>query len=91
MVFQDYAVFPHLNVEDNVGFGLKRLKLPNKEYQKRMMDILGVVQLESLRKRMPHELSGGQQQRVGLGSVVDYEPEGDFDGRASLEFGCPTS
>ena len=74
MVFQDYAVFPHLNVEDNVGFGLKRLKLPNREYQKRMMDILGVVQLESLRKRMPHELSGGQQQRVGLARSLIMSP-----------------
>ncbi len=72
--FSDYAVFPHLNVEDNVGFGLKRLKLPNMEYQKRMMDILGVVQLESLRKRMPHELSGGQQQRVGLARSLIMSP-----------------
>ena len=74
MVFHDYAVFPHLNVEDNVGFGLKRLKLPNREYQKRMMDILRVVQLESLRKRMPHELSGGQQQRVGLARSLVMSP-----------------
>ena len=74
MVFQDYAVFPHLNVEDNVGFGLKRLKLPNREYQKRMLDILQVVQLESLRKRMPHELSGGQQQRVGLARSLIMRP-----------------
>jgi iron(III) transport system ATP-binding protein len=74
MVFQDYAVFPHLSVEDNVGFGLKRLRLSNKEYQKRMLDILQVVQLESLRKRMPHELSGGQQQRVGLARSLIMSP-----------------
>ena len=74
MVFQDYAVFPHLNVEDNVGFGLKRLKLPDKEFQQRMLDILQVVQLDSLRKRMPHELSGGQQQRVGLARSLIMSP-----------------
>ncbi len=74
MVFQDYAVFPHLSVEDNVGFGLKRLRLPNKEYQQRMLDVLQVVQLESLRKRMPHELSGGQQQRVGLARSLIMRP-----------------
>jgi iron(III) transport system ATP-binding protein len=75
MVFQDYAVFPHLSVEDNVGFGLKRLRLPQKEFQQRMMDILQVVQLETLRERMPHELSGGQQQRVGLARSLIMSPK----------------
>lgn len=74
MVFQDYAVFPHLSVEDNVGFGLKRLRLPAAELERRLAEILQVVQLESLRQRMPHELSGGQQQRVGLARSLVMSP-----------------
>ena len=74
MVFQDYAVFPHLSVEDNVAFGLKRQRLPTSEFKKRLDHILGVVQLEPLRQRMPHELSGGQQQRVGLAHSLVMNP-----------------
>lgn len=74
MVFQDYAVFPHLSVEENVAFGLKRQRLPSSEFKRRLDGILGVVQLESLRQRMPHELSGGQQQRVGLARSLVMNP-----------------
>lgn len=75
MVFQDYAIFPHLSVTQNVGFGLKQRKLPKSEIGKRVAEILEVVQLEHLANRMPHELSGGQQQRVGLARALVTQPK----------------
>jgi len=75
MVFQDYAIFPHLSVEKNVAFGLKQRRLRGAEIRKRVYDILKVVQLEQLSGRMPHELSGGQQQRVGLARALVTRPK----------------
>lgn len=75
MVFQDYAIFPHLSVMKNVAFGLKQHKVPRSEIQSRVDDILKVVQLENLANRMPHELSGGQQQRVGLARALVTNPQ----------------
>ncbi|MFV0335708.1 MAG: ABC transporter ATP-binding protein [Tropicimonas sp.] len=74
MVFQDYAVFPHLSVEANVAFGLKQRKVPAAESETRVAEALRTVQLEAFAKRMPHELSGGQQQRVGLARAVVTNP-----------------
>lgn len=75
MVFQDYAIFPHLSVEKNIAFGLKQHKVARQEIKSRVRDILKVVQLEHLQSRMPHELSGGQQQRVGLARALVTNPK----------------
>lgn len=74
MVFQDYAVFPHLNVADNIAFGLKQRKLPANEIKTRVANVLDAVQLAQFAQRMPHELSGGQQQRVGLARAIVINP-----------------
>lgn len=74
MVFQDYAVFPHLSVRDNVAFGLKQRKVKADILKPRVTEALRMVQLESFAERMPHELSGGQQQRVGLARAFAVDP-----------------
>src|SRR5215813_3554630 len=66
MVFQQYALFPHMSIYDNVAFGLKVKGVPRQEHRGRVLDMLRVVELEGLEKRRPRQLSGGQQQRVGL-------------------------
>ncbi|CAM3850796.1 Fe(3+) ions import ATP-binding protein FbpC [Agrobacterium tumefaciens str. B6] len=75
MVFQDYAVFPHISVFDNVAFGLKQRKASSAEIRERVGRILDIVQLAPYAKRMPHELSGGQQQRVGLARALVINPK----------------
>lgn len=72
MVFQDYALFPHLDVAGNIGFGLHRLTKPERE--RRVDEMLKIVHLTSLSKRYPHELSGGQQQRVALARALAPRP-----------------
>lgn len=74
MVFQDYAVFPHLSVADNVAFGLKQRRVPAAEIRTRVEGALRIVQLDRFAARMPHELSGGQQQRVGLARAIVINP-----------------
>lgn len=75
MVFQNYAVFPHLSVRDNVAFGLKMRHVPEAESQRRVDDILRMVKIEDFRDRMPVALSGGQQQRVALARAIVIQPE----------------
>jgi len=72
MVFQDYALFPHLNVFDNVAFGLRQKK--RKQVAKKVMEMLELVKLQMLAKSFPHELSGGQQQRVALARALAMQP-----------------
>jgi len=72
MVFQDYALFPHLNIADNIAFGLRRM--PAAEKQRRVKEVLELVELPDLSKRYPHELSGGQQQRVALARALAPDP-----------------
>ena len=74
MVFQDYALFPHLNIADNVAFGLNKKKLPKKEIKQRISEVLTLVGLEGLERRYPHQLSGGQQQRVALARALAPKP-----------------
>jgi iron(III) transport system ATP-binding protein len=73
IVFQDYALFPHLNVEANVAFGLHRW--PPSARKRRIMQMLETVSLQSLGRRYPHELSGGQQQRVALARALAPQPD----------------
>ena len=73
-VFQQYALFPHLSVEDNVAYGLKQAKVAKAELSTRLDEALKRVRLEELRKRRPRELSGGQQQRVALARALINEP-----------------
>ena len=75
MVFQNYAVFPHMSVFDNVAFGLKNRKISKEEIQRRVEKILQVVKIDHLKDRMPAKLSGGQQQRVALARAIVIEPE----------------
>ena len=75
MVFQNYAVFPHMSVANNVAFGLKNRKVPRDEIQKRVDSILQTVKIDHLKNRMPAQLSGGQQQRVALARAIVIQPE----------------
>jgi putrescine transport system ATP-binding protein len=74
MMFQSYALFPHLNVEDNVAFGLKQEGLPKREIAERVADMLALVKLENFGRRKPSELSGGQRQRVALARALVKRP-----------------
>jgi putrescine transport system ATP-binding protein len=74
MMFQNYALFPHLDVEANVAFGLKQEGLAKAEIAHRVADMLAMVKLESFGRRKPHELSGGQRQRVALARALVKRP-----------------
>jgi putrescine transport system ATP-binding protein len=75
MMFQSYALFPHLSVWDNIAFGLRRDGLPKDEIAARVEQMLTLVQLQSYGKRKPHQLSGGQQQRVALARSLAKRPQ----------------
>jgi putrescine transport system ATP-binding protein len=75
MMFQSYALFPHLNVWDNIAFGLRRDGLPKAEIEARVVQMLELVQLKAYSKRKPHQLSGGQQQRVALARSLAKRPQ----------------
>ena len=68
-VFQNYALFPHMNVADNIGYGLKIRKVPKADIKKKVKEMLELVQLEGFEKRKPAELSGGQKQQIGRAHV----------------------
>jgi iron(III) transport system ATP-binding protein len=72
MVFQDFALFPHLSVADNIRFGIRHLKRP--EQKQRINELLSLIGLEKMRSRFPHELSGGQQQRIALARALAPKP-----------------
>ena len=74
-VFQNYALFPHMNVADNIGYGLKLKKTPKAEISRRVKEILELVQLTGFEKRKPSELSGGQRQRVAIARALVNNPE----------------
>ena len=73
-VFQNYALFPHMNVADNIGYGLKIRKVPRLEIKKKVKEMLELVQLEGFEKRKPSELSGGQKQRVAIARALANNP-----------------
>jgi putrescine transport system ATP-binding protein len=75
MMFQNYALFPHLTVRDNIAFGLKRAGLPRREIKARVAEMLALVRLEGLEKRRPDQLSGGQRQRVALARALARRPQ----------------
>lgn len=74
-VFQNYALFPHMSVYDNVAYGLKMEKRPKDEIRQRVDDVLAMVQLQDFARRKPHQLSGGQQQRVAIARAVVKRPQ----------------
>ena len=75
MMFQSYALFPHMTVEKNVGYGLRQARVPKPEIAERVDDILRLVQLQDFRKRKPQQLSGGQKQRVALARALVKRPK----------------
>ena len=91
--FQNYALFPHMTVFENVAFGLKLQKLPKNEIRERVEHMLALVKLTGMDKRYPRQLSGGQQQRVAIAralvnnpsTILADEPTGNLDPERSLE------
>lgn len=75
MMFQSYALFPHMNVEKNIAYGLKRAGLPRAEIATRVTEMLSLVQMDSFATRKPHQLSGGQRQRVALARSLARKPK----------------
>src|SRR5919201_5221172 len=74
MVFQQYALFPHMSIYDNVAFGLKVKRVPKSEHRDRVHELLRVVALQGMERRRPRQLSGGQQQRVALARALVNRP-----------------
>jgi len=75
MVFQNYALYPHMNVYENMAFGLKQRKTPKDEIQQRVQEVGEILEIEELLLRKPHELSGGQRQRVAMGRAMVRKPD----------------
>lgn len=75
MVFQSYALFPHLTVEDNIGFGLRLAKLPKAQIAAQVAEAARILQIEDLLDRKPRQLSGGQRQRVAIGRSIIRDPK----------------
>ena len=93
MVFQDFALWPHMTAYDNIAYGLKRSKTGKEEIEERVQELLKLLHLEGLEKRYPAELSGGQQQRVAIARAVAArppiiladEPTGNLDSHSGKE------
>lgn len=81
MVFQNYALFPHMTAEENIGFGLRMKGVGKEEAAKRTQKLLKLIRLEDLRSRYPAQMSGGQQQRVAVARALVNNPK-CFFGRA---------
>jgi oligogalacturonide transport system ATP-binding protein len=75
MVFQNYALYPHMSVRENLGFGLKLQKLPKEEIDQRVNDAAKILEIEDLMDRLPRQLSGGQAQRVAVGRAIVKKPD----------------
>ena len=75
MVFQNYALYPHMSVEENLGFSLKIAKVKSEEIEKRVNEAVSILGLEDLRSRKPSQLSGGQRQRVAMGRAIVRRPD----------------
>ncbi|MET0985190.1 MAG: ABC transporter ATP-binding protein, partial [Steroidobacteraceae bacterium] len=75
MMFQSYALFPHMTVEQNVAYGLKQEGLPKQEIAARVAEMIGIVRLQGFERRKPHQLSGGQRQRVALARSLVKRPK----------------
>src|SRR5260370_447988 len=75
MMFQNYALFPHLSVRDNIAFGLKRARMPRADIADRVAEMVALVKLEGLEKRKPDQLSGGPKQRVALAHSLARRPQ----------------
>lgn len=75
MVFQEYALFPHMNVFENVSYGLRVKHKPAEEIKKRVTEALSLMQLSGMEKRFPNQMSGGQQQRVGIARALVIDPK----------------
>ncbi len=75
MMFQSYALFPHMTVADNIAFGLRQDGLPRAQRERRVEEMLALVKMESMARRKPHQLSGGQQQRVALARSLAKRPK----------------
>ena len=75
MVFQHYALYPHMSVRENMSFGLRNVRLPNAEIDKRVADVAKMLEIEPLLERKPGQISGGQRQRVAIGRAIVKEPQ----------------
>ena len=93
MVFQNYAIFPHLTVKDNVAFGLKNKKVPKEQIEVETTKFMKLMHIDQYADRLPERLSGGQQQRVAIARalamkpaiILADEPTGNLDAKSSLE------
>lgn len=75
MMFQSYALFPHLNIWDNIAFGLRREKMPKDQMEARVEEMLRLTKMEKFARRKPHQVSGGQRQRVALARSLAKAPK----------------
>ena len=91
MVFQNYALFPNMNVTENIGYGLKVRGMERSEARKRVQEMLAMMQIEDLAGRRIDQLSGGQRQRVALARAIATPAPGPAAGRASHRPGCQAS
>ncbi len=85
MVFQSYALYPHMSVRQNLGYGLKVRRTPKGEIRRRVDEVAGMLGLEDLLERRPAQLSGGQRQRVAMGRAIVREPQSLSHGRTAVQ------